>query len=520
MPKNSLTESLPIDPDNQTGHPAPSPACKVISNVTDLAAERKKRARKKKVPREKVRITKDNWATLQPEIPGKKDIIQCSHKHGFALVINPGGERSFAMLYNCEDIAPRVRVLGKCKITPISAAHAKMDRIIKQAVITGGDISRRAQKKAERGALRLRAAHAEYVKVFGNPESEDPLSEGSIRRYGFATQTLMEALGGDVVFFDITRKDCLNAHDHLSDPDKKARVASPDAPLLTRADCLEYLKTGQPPVRQKKPRSRKGTLSAANYALHYLDILWTFHAKQFEQALICPVVAVEDRMIKTKSHDGQILPEDLAAFWHAVEAIKLERGLEPTIPVWVLYFLMLLLTGRRRTELLMLKWDSVDLKRGTYTVIRGMAKNRKQVFFPVGRWLLAQLKKHRATQADSTEWVWAYPEDTRLSGQRLQRSNTPIDWIRKTPKFAKFRMHDARRTFATIAITPAVETPLLTHHKLLNHHINDQTGEYAKISPDMMRPYVQRVENVMLALTKATSKDDALDIITTKMGDK
>lgn len=490
------------------------------SNVHDLAKERAKRRRQLKEARGKVRITKENWATLPPIVKGEKDIILCDHKHGFALVINPGGERSFAMVYVIESGEQRVRTLGKCKITPISAAHAKMDRIIKQAVITGGDISRRAEKKAQRAALRLRAAHAEFVKLKGNPELEKPLAEGSIVRYGYATQNLMEALGGDVLFFDITRKDCIDAYDYLSDPHKKARAANSEAPLCTRADCLEYLKTGQPPARQQMPRSRKGTLSTASYALRYLETLWELHAKQFEQARTCPVVAVEDRMVKTKARDGQILPEDFAEFWRTVESIQLERGLEPTSPVWVLYFLMLLLTGRRRTELLKLQWALVDLKRGTYTIIKGNAKNRKELTFPMGRWLLAQLKKHRATQAESTEWVWAYPEDTRLSGQRLLKPNTAIESIRKTAKFAKFRMHDMRRTFSTITITPAVETPLLTHHKMMNHHIKDQTGEYSKISPDMMRPYVQRVENVMLALTKATSKDEALDIITTKMEDR
>lgn len=487
--------------------------------IIDLDAERKKR-RKRKAPRPKERITKDNWATLEPETPGKKDIIQCSHKHGFALVINPGGERSFAMIYVVESGEQRLRILGKCKLTPISAAYAKMDRLIKQAVSTGGDISRREELKAARGALRLRAAHAEFIKTFTHPQLDDPLTESSVKRYGYALQNLMEGFGGDVEFWDITRKHVTTAYDYLAEPEKKKRAIA-EAPLVTRQHCLDYLASGALPPRDKPPQCRKGSLVTANYALHYLEILWAFHAKKFDDAKLCPVVAVEDRMVKTKSREGQILPEEFAAFWQVISSITLDKpGLTECGPIWSLYFTMMILTGRRTTELLKLKWEFVDLKRGTYTIVKGNAKNKKLVTFPMGRWLRAQLEKHRATQEDTTDWVWAYPEDTYLSGHRLDRPTNAVARIRKAPQFAKFQMHDARRTFGTITVAPAVETPLLTHHKLMNHHIKDQTGEYAKISADMMRPYVQRIENVMLALSKAKSKDAALDIITRKMEDR
>lgn len=465
------------------------------NNVVDLQSERRKRekpARRKTRPKE--RITADNWATLQPEVAGKKDVIYCSHKDGFALVINPGGSRSYAMDFTCENGEQRLRTLGRCKTTPISAAHKKMDRLVKQAIITGEDISRRVERRTERAALRLRAAHTEYCEVMGNPQLEDPISPDTIKRYGFSLENLVQALGGeDVLFFEITRANCIDIHRFLSDPKK----------------------------RKINQRSRTGSLAKANFALNYLDILWGFHSKQFEKARVSPVIAVRDRMQKTKKRDTWIQPHALHLWWNLLERLTLEKGLQEAVPVWTLYFRMMILTGRRRTELHKLRWENVDLKRGTYTIIKGNAKNRIEVQFPLGRWLKAQLIALRKTQDESTEWVWAYPQDTRYGGLRLDRPEKMVKLFRTLDsQFAKWQMHDCRRTFSSIALCRAVETPTFTHKRMMNHKVKDQTADYSQITADMMRPYVQLVENVMLALKDCTDKDAAMDIVLTKMEDK
>ena len=152
------------------------------------------------------------------------------------------------------------------------------------------------------------------------------------------------------------------------------------------------------------------------------------------------------------------------------------------------YLLLLLFTGLRRNEALCLRWENVDLQRGTVCAVD--TKNRSNHVLPMGRYLWDLMRRRRACDS---EWVFANP----LTRKRITDPHRQIvNVVAKSG--VPFSPHDLRRTFASIVSRLGDRLNYYTTKRLLNHRTSDVTQGYIQFDLEQLRSAMQAVEDFVL----------------------
>lgn len=150
------------------------------------------------------------------------------------------------------------------------------------------------------------------------------------------------------------------------------------------------------------------------------------------------------------------------------------------------YFMLVLLTGLRRSEALGLRWADIDLTGRTLTVED--TKNREPHTLPLSDYLHELLKARQ--KVAGSEFVFSTPE-ARLSNLRYAQNRVTDD------SGVAFTVHDLRRTFATVA--ESLDIPAYAVKALLNHKMsNDVTAGYVVVTVERLRGPMQRITDYML----------------------
>lgn len=160
---------------------------------------------------------------------------------------------------------------------------------------------------------------------------------------------------------------------------------------------------------------------------------------------------------------------DLPAWWKAVMA-------EPDYSRD--FLLTTLFTGMRRSEVLALRWENIDLKAKTLHLPN--TKNGDPLTLPLSE-LLAQLLTMRAESAAGSPWVFPGPGK---SGHLVETKK----FLQRVAARAgvSFTLHDLRRTFITIA--ESLDVPYYAPKRLLNHRTSgDVTGGYIVVDAERLR---------------------------------
>ncbi|ABA58698.1 Phage integrase [Nitrosococcus oceani ATCC 19707] len=226
--------------------------------------------------------------------------------------------------------------------------------------------------------------------------------------------------------------------------------------------------------------------SHANLAMRYLRAVFNFAMADYTDNEGRPVIAdnpvnrlseartwfrVERRRTVIKSHE-------LKPWMQAVQ--RLENGAARD------YFMLVLLTGLRRTEALNLRWQNVDLVANTLTVQD--TKNHQAHTLPLSDYLTEML----AARLEDTysEYVFS------TSRGRLSNLRGPLAEVRSYAGIS-FSIHDLRRTFATVA--DSLDVPGYAVKALLNHKAaNDVTAGYIVVDTERLRAPMQKITDFML----------------------
>jgi integrase len=151
------------------------------------------------------------------------------------------------------------------------------------------------------------------------------------------------------------------------------------------------------------------------------------------------------------------------------------------------FFLILLLTGLRRTEALDLTWKDIDLNAKTLTIPD--PKNRLPHVLPLSDYLFDLFCERK--QQSAGEFVF-----TGKDGVRFQDFAEAERRIRHATNI-KISPHDLRRTFATAAESLNISSYAVK--ALLNHkQSGDVTRGYIQITPDRLRLPMQQITNYFL----------------------
>lgn len=150
------------------------------------------------------------------------------------------------------------------------------------------------------------------------------------------------------------------------------------------------------------------------------------------------------------------------------------------------YFLVVLLTGLRRNEALYLQCADVDLTDRSLYVPH--TKTGRPHSLPLSDQLVEILG--RRVEEARGRYVFGAPRGRGpLDPREYKKQITRHSGI-------EFRIHDLRRTFATVA--ESLDLPAYTIKRLLNHHPGDITAGYLQIHMDRLREPMQRISDEIL----------------------
>lgn len=184
----------------------------------------------------------------------------------------------------------------------------------------------------------------------------------------------------------------------------------------------------------------------------------------------------------------KVAPLDIGDWWERVMTLRPQRR--------DLHVAMLL-TGARRSSILQVKREDVDLDRGILTLTH-MKTSDEPLKLPMG-WRLAQILKERM-RADAplaSDWLW--PSPSSRSGHIAEPRDDGL------PSPHEYRHH--ARTLHIAAGTPYAESALL-----MGQQLPGASGGYvhAEHLVEQLRPHVQRFEDMIFssALAKFTERPD------------
>ncbi len=240
-------------------------------------------------------------------------------------------------------------------------------------------------------------------------------------------------------------------------------------------------------VNNPSPKAKSGGKGAANAAFRVLRAVFNFASAYFdyEKQLLNPVKVISaiGQWRKTSDRTTYIPAERFAEWYRFIAHMpSLDRD----------YYLVLILTGARASEIGDLTWDEVDLVRGILNIPPERTKGKKWHNQAVSRQVWNILRERRLLSV-SPRYVFADP----------QAPNEPYPQGRRAYERINQKMgidsnpHALRRTFATTAKYKCKIEKFVVK-RCLNHVITDITERYIQTDPEELRPYYQMVSDYML----------------------
>ena len=151
-------------------------------------------------------------------------------------------------------------------------------------------------------------------------------------------------------------------------------------------------------------------------------------------------------------------------------------------------------TGMRKSEILRLEWEHVDLIAKTLHLPK--TKNGDALDLPLSEVMFAMLAGRREKVGQSP---WVFPSER--TGNHIVEVKSFIRRIVEASE-VEFSMHDLRRTFATVA--ESLDVPAYSLKRLLNHRADtDVTGGYIILNAERLRGPMDRIAARILELVNA-----------------
>ena len=171
--------------------------------------------------------------------------------------------------------------------------------------------------------------------------------------------------------------------------------------------------------------------------------------------------------------------------WRFLTREEAQRLLDATPPATRPIFEFLLATGLRLGNVLNLRWDQVDLKRGTIRIPASSTKAKKELILPLSDWALDVLRGH--PRHISSPYVFC-----KSSGRPYKDVRTGFKRaLKRAGLDPSIRIHDLRHTFASWAIQDGVDLALLK--ELLGHSTLVMVLRYAHLDTKTLREGLQKI---------------------------
>ncbi len=156
-------------------------------------------------------------------------------------------------------------------------------------------------------------------------------------------------------------------------------------------------------------------------------------------------------------------------------------------------------TGMRKSEILNLKWERVDLRHG-FILLGNDTKNGERREIPLNDSMRATLQ--RLTRRLDIPYVFCNPATGKPYTKDLKRS---FHTAMRRAGIKDFRFHDLRHTFASHLVMAGVD--ITTVSRLLGHKSLTMTLRYSHLAPSHLTEAVRKIENYYDFTTVAGVKE-------------
>jgi len=190
------------------------------------------------------------------------------------------------------------------------------------------------------------------------------------------------------------------------------------------------------------------------------------------------------------SRDRFVTPDELPRLWKALA--------EDPSPFIRVAFLVSILTGARRDEVLTAQWSDIDFTQSTWRIPETKA-GRVHVL-PLPRPVLAQLSA--LPRFDDNPYVFV----GRWGRGHLVNVAKPWARIRKAAGLNDIRIHDLRRTLGSWLVAQGHSLPLIG--KTLNHSQASTTQVYARLQLEPVRLALENNATKMLDVVAAAEEKE------------
>jgi integrase len=153
------------------------------------------------------------------------------------------------------------------------------------------------------------------------------------------------------------------------------------------------------------------------------------------------------------------------------------------------FFLLALLVGARKTNLLNMQWSELDLNAGFWRIPD--TKANKPQLVPLIAPVVSILRR-RQLSANGTPWVFP----GRCKGQPLVYPNVAWKKLCERAGIENLRIHDLRRTLGSWQAMTGASLPIIG--AMLGHSQPSTTAIYARLTADPVRDSVTKAADMML----------------------
>lgn len=179
--------------------------------------------------------------------------------------------------------------------------------------------------------------------------------------------------------------------------------------------------------------------------------------------------ATRIKAFREEKRDRFLSSSEIERFFEAVR--------EEPDPVWRSFFLLLVFTGVRKSELLSAQWEDFNFEERTWRIPQ--TKTGRPHVLPLTAPVLHLLSQ--LPSKDKSEWL--FPSYGK-SGHR-EEPKRPWNQIRKKAKTPDVRIHDLRRTLGSWMAVQGFSLNLIG--RVLNHTQVATTAIYARLSTDPLK---------------------------------
>lgn len=233
-----------------------------------------------------------------------------------------------------------------------------------------------------------------------------------------------------------------------------------------------------------KLHSQLGSDSGIYQANRILERIRGIYNKAIEWGWEGENPAQKIKKFREKSRERFLSAQELPRFFEAVKLEENEAARD--------FFLISLFTGARKTNVLQMRWDQLDLDRGAWTIPD--TKNGDSQLIPLSGQALEILNARKAT----AQSIWVFP-GTGKAGH-LQDPKKAWQRLLERAELEDLRIHDLRRTLGSWQAASGVSLHIIG--KTLGHKSPSSTQVYARLDLDPVRLSIETATNAMFALEK------------------